>query len=60
MIKVYYATHNTGSYGEGEVVLLDDEIPYEAGLTRTGYFEQIKTPEPHDGPTEGPDRARQQ
>jgi hypothetical protein len=57
-VRVYYATHSTGSYKEGEVVLLDDEIPYEAGLSQTGYFEQIKTPECRDGAAESADRTR--
>lgn len=57
-VQVYYATHSTGSFNEGEVVLLDDEIPYERGLSQTGYFERIKTPETFDGPAESPDRTR--
>lgn len=56
-VGVYYATHSTGAYNEGEVILLDDAIPEERGLADTGYFVQIKTPEHHDGETEGPDRA---
>jgi hypothetical protein len=55
-VRVFYATHSTGSYREGDVVLFDDTIPQELGLSQTGYFEQIKTPETIDDP-EGPDRT---
>jgi hypothetical protein len=55
-VRVYYATHSTGSYREGVVVLFDDAIPQEQGLSQSGYFEQIKTPETDDD-TEGADRA---
>jgi hypothetical protein len=57
MIKVYWAKYATASYREFSVVLLDDDIPQEAELARSGYFEQIHTPEWHDGGSEGPDRA---
>lgn len=58
MIKVYYATHNTPSYGEGCVVLFDDDIEQERGLAESGYFQQIITPERNDGPVESADRTR--
>lgn len=57
MIKVYYATHELAAYPRNSVVLLDDDIPEEAGLAQSGYFEQIKTPERHDDEPQSPDRA---
>jgi hypothetical protein len=57
MIKVYYAKYATASYREFAVVLLDDAIPEEEALARSGYFERLVTPEGTDGPAEGPDRG---
>lgn len=55
-VRVYWATHNLAGYNQGAVVLLDDTVPEEYGLTQTGYFEQLVTPEDPDA-AEGPDRA---
>jgi hypothetical protein len=57
VIKAYYASHNTGAHREGAVVLLDDEVPEQYGLTQTGYYVQLKTPERADGEVQGEDRA---
>jgi hypothetical protein len=54
--RAYYATHNAGPYEEHQVILFDGDKQVDAGWIDSGYFKEIKAPEPrHDA--EEPNRA---
>lgn len=55
MVRAYYATHNTNSVKEFQVVVLDDTREEDQRLINSGYVKELKYP---DGGPEGADRAR--
>ena len=57
MIHAYYAAYELAGHHEYDVVLLDDEVPEEAGLINSGFFTQLVSPERSNGAAEDANRA---
>ena len=57
MIRAYYAAYELAGHHEYDVVLLDDEVPEQAGLINSGFFNELVNPERSDGAAEDANRA---
>lgn len=56
-LRAYYATHEIAGFTKGAVLLIDDTDEHGRGLAQSGYFAEIKDPEPEeadDAAAQGP------